>query len=606
MGDPPLPISSIHIKPPLISPFKDQTTLLFPQMGKYFGALFFVLSLISGGRGLSFLHSNSTSSDCNAHEHKALLEFKDALSPINWDLMPERAYPILAWNGTRCCGWSGISCDDKGRVMKLEALGEGQDAASTTYDANTSLIEVFRPLLKLRYLNHLDLTGIYCSGCMIPPLLGSMEELLFVGLPVGLSGNIPPSLGNLTRLQALVVPSSYGLSLASTNVGWLSRLTSLARLELNFGGITEAVDMAQVLNWLPSLKHLALASCSLDNSFLRHGISNATLAAGLSHLDMSYNFFSGTIPEVLKNLTSLEVLDMSGNSFNSSIPAWFVNFRNMVGLFLESNSLASIDGGLGWLLGSKRNLRSINLSFNMLNQEVFENGSMPMSSLHGQNLEHLDLSNNMLDGLPDWLGNLKTLKHLDLSNNMLDSLPDWLGNLKTLKTLWLQRNYLSGDVLGWLSELPSLEWLDLSENQLSGSIPSSIGTLKSLRVLDLHENGLNGTVAEALGQLSYLESLDLSHNSLKGVISEAHFRDLSKLNFLDLSDNHLTVGLDNLWMPPFQLRTIRMRSCVVGKRFPQWVRTQEEAQELDLSDASISDAFPEWIEKMKISHLNVS
>ena len=72
-----------------------------------------------------------------------------------------------------------------------------------------------------------------------------------------------------------------------------------------------------------------------------------------------------------------------------------------------------------------------------------------------------------------------------------------------------------------------------------------------------------------------LEQLDMQSNSLKGVLTDYHFAIMSKLVYLELSDNSLvTLAFSQNWVPPFQLSLIGLRSCKLGPVFPKWLETQ--------------------------------
>ena len=76
----------------------------------------------------------------------------------------------------------------------------------------------------------------------------------------------------------------------------------------------------------------------------------------------------------------------------------------------------------------------------------------------------LDLSENKLTDLPEWLGNLTALTELDLSGNQLTDLPEWLGNLTALTELDLSGNQLT-DLPEWLGNLTALTTLRLGKGR---------------------------------------------------------------------------------------------------------------------------------------------
>ncbi|KAL7182040.1 hypothetical protein ACSBR1_040873 [Camellia fascicularis] len=219
-------------------------------------------------------------------------------------------------------------------------------------------------------------------------------------------------------------------------------------------------------------------------------------------------------------------------------------------------------------------------------------------------LYYLDLSMNDMQ-ISNSLGSLKSLRYLDLSWSIFNAtIPHHLGNLSRLQYLNLSNNYLRGPICDTLGRLTSLTILDLSINDFDdsmfnsfyGPLPSSLGTLSYLRVLDAGNNQLNGSIPVSLGQLSKLEYLDLSNNAFVSTIFELHFAKLKSLNELYLHSNSLVLNVTSQWVPPFQLQVIQLSSIKVGPQFPQWLGTQKNVTQLDMSNASISDVIPDWFE----------
>ncbi|KAL7164374.1 hypothetical protein ACSBR2_040311 [Camellia fascicularis] len=182
-------------------------------------------------------------------------------------------------------------------------------------------------------------------------------------------------------------------------------------------------------------------------------------------------------------------------------------------------------------------------------------------------------------------------------------------------------NQLGGQISPFLPDLNHLYYLDLSMNDMQ--ISNSLGSLKSLRYLDLSWSIFNATIPHHLGNLSRLQYLNLSNNYLRGpirdtlgrltsltvldlsindfddsmfTIFELHFAKLKSLNELYLHSNSLVLNVTSQWVPPFQLQVIQLSSIKVGPQFPQWLGTQKNVTQLDMSNASISDVIPDWFE----------
>ena len=339
----------------------------------------------------------------------------------------------------------------------------------------------------------------------------------------------------------------------------------------------------------------------------------------------------GPVPNVLQNMTALRELDLTSNSFNSTVPLWLGNSKNLVHLILVGNQFNNIEGGLSSILNKSCSLKSLDLADNNFQGDQVLGSNENSSRCLSYNLESLNLEYNNIGGrIPDWFGQLKGLKYLSLSTNLFDgSIPSSLGQLSLLRRLELSDNQLSGTIPQSLERLSSLEDLylsynqlngtipqnlgklstlgdlDLSNNQLKGHIPQTLGIVSTLRYLDLSHNQLSGSIPENFGQLVNLSKLDISSNSLEGIISELHFANLTSLTDLNIGSNRLTLKVKFDWIPPFSLSTLNMSSCRIGSQFPQWLQTQEEISQLDLSNTNIFGGFPRFF-GMKLSHLDLS
>ncbi|KAJ0558505.1 putative leucine-rich repeat-containing, plant-type, leucine-rich repeat domain superfamily [Helianthus annuus] len=296
--------------------------------------------------------------------------------------------------------------------------------------------------------------------------------------------------------------------------------------------------------------------------------------SNLQHLHISLANLSGPIPHQLANLSNLLHLDLSGNHFQGSIPFSFGEWTSLIYLNLSQNQLR---------------------------------GAIPKTFGNCSSLVELDLSQNLLNGsLPKFIG-CSSLTTLSLAYNSLHgSMTDFKG-CTSLKKLDISSNFVSGNMSNSEGQLSNLEYLDVSHNSLNGSMPD-FTIWHSLLFLDLSNNQVSGNVPDSLGQVTNLRFLDLSSNSLEGVITEVHFLNLTQLRYLDLSFNSLALDLSINGRIPFQLSTIKLQSCKVGPRFPEWLKTQENFTHLDISNAGISDGVPDWFWDLpvELEFLNIS
>ncbi|URE08715.1 LRR receptor-like serine threonine-protein kinase [Musa troglodytarum] len=317
--------------------------------------------------------------------------------------------------------------------------------------------------------------------------------------------------------------------------------------------------------------------CDISTGHIRPSL---LLLTHLERLDLSHNDFGGIqIPKFLGSLTNLTYLDVSRSNFSGAIPPQLGNLSSLRSLDLNSYGLST--DGLHWL--------------------------SPVNML--SSLEELHLSDCGLTDLPSSLShvNLTALATLDISDNLFNStFPSWLWKLHSLSYLDLSSSMFHGAIPAGIGNLTGLETLYLNNNSLSGPIPIEIGNLNSLELINLTSNLLSGSLPTEMGKLPNIIFLSLARNCLQGTVSELHFANLTKLSELDLSKNYLIISIDQNWVPPFQLRSIKLNSCKLGPVFPRWLRSQNFIEDLDMSNASIEDVLPDWFWNNSASSIDLS
>ncbi|KAJ1413970.1 Leucine-rich repeat [Sesbania bispinosa] len=479
---------------------------------------------------------------------------------------------LSSWNnGDDCCKWEGVSCDDiTGHVTSLD-LQSSSFLQKLGGKLDSSICE-------LQHLTSLNLSHNNLKG-NIPKCIGSLGHLIELNLADNqLVSVVPYTMANLSNLQTLDL--GWNNFVANYDLQWVSHLSKLRYLDLSFMNLSRAIDWPSSISKIPSLSELYLSDCFLPQVDPK----------SVSHLNSS---------------TSLKILYLTKNNFNSSILSWVVNVsKDLTDLELSFNSLHNIPDDFANMIS----LQSLDLSHNELKD------SIPKSIRSLCQLKVLWLSGNKLSGqLSDHIQQLRCaqdgLKSLDLSDNKFSngSFPDFSWFL-SLEALHLRNANIVGTLPQSFGHLPYLTDLDLSFNQLSGTFPlfKVIAKLTSLEQLDLSNNQLNGSLPHIIGQLSSLWILSLSSNKLNGVISEAHLSNLSELMELHVAQNSLLFNLSSNWVPPFQLEALYASSCILGPKFPTWLKHQQALQVVDISNSNISDSFPEWFWNLSFYDLNVS
>ena len=364
--------------------------------------------------------------------------------------------------------------------------------------------------------------------------IGSWSGVFLSGSPrrvywlstYGVTGTIPPELGDLTNLERLDLSGFLGYQLTGIIPPELGNLTNLETLDLSDNQLTGTIPTE--LGDLTNLEALNLTRNRLT------GPAPPELGSltNLSSLALGGNELSGSIPLELGRLTRLQNLYLWGNQLTGPIPPVLGHLTRLQQLQLSENHLT---GPIPMELGNLTNLQVLYLWGNQLT------GPIPLELSSLANLVKLSLSKNQLTGeIPSMLGTLANLEILALNENQLNAtIPPELGRLSSLQELYLWGNQLTGPIPSELGNLGSLKSMFLHENQLSGEIPAELGDLDNLVVLDLSGNQLTGTIPVELGNMDSLVTLDLSGNQLAGVIP-AELGNIHRLTKLSLGGNRLT------------------------------------------------------------------
>ena len=336
----------------------------------------------------------------------------------------------------------------------------------------------------------------------------------------------------------------------------------VTRLRLSMRGLTG--EIPPELGDLTNLERLSLQLNRLSGEIPAE-LGNL---ANVQYMQLHYNELTGEVPPDFGGLASLEILLLDNNQLTGMLPQTmteltllrFFYFLDNAGLCAPADDafqtwLQNVDTFRGSTCGSvdsdedRPALEALYAATNGQNWEESDNwlSERPISEWHGVTVDvngrvnGLYLSSNDLAGeIPDDLGSLTGLRRLNLgSNDLTGEIPEELGELANLDRLVLSRNQLTGPIPAELSALTNLKWVLLGGNELDGTIPAGIGNLTDLQFLYLDRNGLTGEIPTELGGLVNLERLWLHNNLLTGPIPE-EFGNLAKLEQLRLDDNQLT------------------------------------------------------------------
>ncbi|KAG9440925.1 hypothetical protein H6P81_021090 [Aristolochia fimbriata] len=211
--------------------------------------------------------------------------------------------PSLAVLDLRSCSISGSIPPSLGTLSNLTYLDLSRN--SLTGSLPESLFRLSR--LSLLNLSHNLLTG------SIHPSFSLLGNLTFLDLSNNfLSGSIPLTIGNLPLLSSLNLSSNDLTGSIPAQLGNLSRLLDL---DLSFNSLSEAIPNGLV--GLSNLQRMVVRNNSLQ------GPLPGEVLSGLSRLHsviLCNNNFSGALPQAIWLLPNLSFFDVSYNFFTGSLP----------------------------------------------------------------------------------------------------------------------------------------------------------------------------------------------------------------------------------------------------------------------------------------------
>ncbi|XP_024043220.1 MDIS1-interacting receptor like kinase 2 isoform X1 [Citrus clementina] len=334
------------------------------------------------------------SSDSN-EEAYALLKWKASLQNHNRSLLSSWINDATNVSSKiNPCSWSGISCNDAGRVVNISLPNVGLNGYLPHNICRGGALQYF------------GVSNNHFQGT-IPKSLRNCTRLIRVRLDGNnLTGNISEALGIYPNLTFINLSHNNFYGEISSNWGKCPKLGTLNVSMNNItGGIPREIGNSSQLQ-------------ALDLS-LNHIVGEIPKELGklnsLTKLILRGNQLTGRLPTEIGSLTELEYLDFSANRFNNSVPESLGNFQKLHYLGLGNN------------------------------QFVLE---LPKELEKLVQLSELDASHNLFGGeIPFQICSLKTLEKLNLShNNLSGSIPHCFEGMRGLSVIDISDNQLQGPV----------------------------------------------------------------------------------------------------------------------------------------------------------------
>ncbi|XP_030447823.1 receptor protein kinase TMK1-like [Syzygium oleosum] len=400
----------------------------------------------------------------------------------------------LDWSDPDPCQWTQVSCSDN-RVTRIQI-------------GNRGLTGTLPPVLgNLTSLVRFEVMTNKLTGAL--PSFAGLAQLQVLFLNNNNFSSIPPDFfSGMSALQ--VVDLSYN-DFASWEIpDSLRNCTSLQNFTANGANVNGRIpDFINVENF-PSMFELQLAFHNLEGGL---PASFAGLPIQILWLNgkSGNSKLNGTM-DVIANMTQLAQVWLHSNQFTGPIPD-VSNLKNLWDFSVRDNQLTGV---VPESLVKLPSLKVVNLTNNLLQGPMPAFGTAVQVDMQGQNSfcsstagAPCDSKVNILLSIAEPMGYPVKFAQGWQGNNTCDSGNSWTGitcSGGNITVINFQNMGLSGTISPRYSQLTSLQRLLLSKNNLTGTIPVQLATLPNLIVLDVSNNNLSGKVPSFQSNVNVITS----------------------------------------------------------------------------------------------------
>ncbi|KAG7533609.1 Leucine-rich repeat, partial [Arabidopsis thaliana x Arabidopsis arenosa] len=312
-----------------------------------------------------------------------------------------------------------------------------------------------------------------------------------------------PGLLKVGKALILVEPigSLVNHNLEGTLSEYISTLSELEILDLSFNtGLTG--PLPPNIGDLKKLKNLILVGCGFSGPIPE---SIGSLEQ-LIKLALNSNKFNGTIPASVGRLSKLDWFDIDDNQIEGELPISNGTSSPGLDMLLQTQHFHFGKNKLSGDIPEKLFSSNMKLIHVLFNDNQFT-GKIPKSLGLVTTMLVIRLDRNRLSGnIPPSLNNLTRLDQLHLANNKFTgSLPN-LASLTVLDALKMEGNQLIGSIPISLFSLVRLQSINLKHNRINGTLDFGTNYSKQLKFVDLRYNNITGYKQAANERIQVIHS----------------------------------------------------------------------------------------------------
>lgn len=264
-------------------------------------------------------------------------------------------YSSRGWLGKAedvCSNWHGLTCNDEGRISKIQLDTNGLTGA---FPPETALLHETLNTIDL-YKNMLHNVGEAGNS-----FLGELTnlEFLYIGSTSFQYDGVPPAIGKLTKLKELDFSDTYYFGALDGAV--FENLTDLKYLNMEYNNYNSTIPSE--LARLPNLEYLYAV-----DTFIEGGLDFITLMPKIAELWLDDNpNIKGTIPSGIGNMKTLASFGVANCGLTGTIPPEIGGATGMLQMWLNDNELT---GSIPAELSNMGIMESLSIQNNELKGEM--------------------------------------------------------------------------------------------------------------------------------------------------------------------------------------------------------------------------------------------